>query len=587
MKIISLCTIIFMLVFNVLCEENADNGWNISFSPREVTAVKGLCAHISCTFTYPVAENPIQSVIWQSCVAKDKCNLIFQNNVEKNKLKKNELGHIKMLEPDLSKNNCSIILKDIKENEKEYTFRIKAKQQYTFNPTVKISIKDEPTLVVPPLSEKVEVNLTCSAPFPCPETPPVITWWIKTKEENYIKLDNNKITQVHSEHVYYSYLTLIPTSDQHDGTVGCDVRYGNKKINTNNTLEVKYVQALQIVGENTLMEGDTLNLTCTFRSHPPASNPVWRFNGNTDNLNTQTSAGTLMIANVGKEHAGIYVCEMTYMNKTLNASITINITEVNILGENRLKKGDTLNLTCSFKNHPQSSSNPVWSFNGDADKLKNQASAANLIIDNVTKEHAGIYACEMTYMKKTLNASITVDITGVLDFLLSIPNIFTFVAGMAFSALIFSVILCCWVCCHRGKKQKVPTANPDAEINLETVQTDVAQNGTTEQTPLHEQPDGETPKTPATPTDGAEEDEALGTEAREVDYASIDYSLLKDKPPEEAETEPTDTDYAEIKKDRTKDWKDTEDPQDGDEQVETFDQKEMGAEEELYSQVPQ
>lgn len=308
-----------MLVFSVLCRGQANNGWNITFNPTEVNAVQGLCAHILCTFSYPDDAKPIEEVMWQMCDKHNKCNNIFKQNNNKN-----EAEQIGKLKPDLSKNNCSIIIKDIEEDEKEYKVKIKGKKGENVS-TIKIRIQAEPTLVVPLLSEKVEVNLTCSAPFPCPETPPVITWWIKTKEENDIKLDNNKITKIPSEHVYYSNLTLIPKSELQNGTVGCDARYGNKTI-TKKTLLVIYVQALQIVGKNTLMEGDTLNLTCTDRSHPPASNPVWRFNGNTDNLNTQTSAGTLMIANVGKEHAGIYVCEMTYMNKTLNASITINIT---------------------------------------------------------------------------------------------------------------------------------------------------------------------------------------------------------------------------------------------------------------------
>lgn len=110
----------------------------------------------------------------------------------------------------------------------------------------------------------------------------------------------------------------------------------------------------------------------------------------------------------------------------------------------------------------------------------------------------------------------------------------------------------------------------------QTVQTDVAQRGTNEQTPLHGQPDGGTLNT-AAPTDEAEEDEAVEMQERDLDYASIDYSLLKDRPPEEVEREPTDTDYAEIKRHVRGDVKQMEALQDGD------DQKQMEGEEELYS----
>lgn len=114
------------------------------------------------------------------------------------------------------------------------------------------------------------------------------------------------------------------------------------------------------------------------------------------------------------------------------------------------------------------------------------------------------------------------------------------------------------------------------------MQTDVAQSGTNEQTPLHGELNGGTLNTGA-PTDGAEEEEAVEMQAREADYASIDYSLLKNRPPEEVEREPTNTDYAEVKRQKIGDGKQREDLQDGDDQTETPDQKQMEGEEELYS----
>lgn len=122
--------------------------------------------------------------------------------------------------------------------------------------------------------------------------------------------------------------------------------------------------------------------------------------------------------------------------------------------------------------------------------------------------------------------------------------------------------------------------NKDVFCMYQMVQTDVAQTGTNEETPLHGQLNGGNPNT-AGPTDGAEEEGAVGMDAKEYDYASIDYSLLKDRAPEEGEKEPTDTDYAEIKRDKRGDGKEREVLQDGDDQIETQDQ--MEGEEELYS----
>ncbi|XP_067221898.1 sialic acid-binding Ig-like lectin 14 isoform X2 [Chanodichthys erythropterus] len=521
MQIISSCTILSILVLNILCKGNENKHWSITFNPPEVTAVPGLCVLISCTFTYPDKAKPIDNVQWIECNENGECkNDIFKQNVstkDKNKQeeKKTETERIKMLEPDLSKNNCSIIMKDIKaEDEHEYAFRVEGQHphKYTYKSRVKIIIQDEPIMAVPPLSDGVEANLTCSAPFPCPATPPDIKWWIKTREGNITNPEDDNITLITSTSLYLSTLTLTPTSELHSATVGCDVNYGDKNINTNQTLGVMYVQTLRILGNDTVREGDTLSLICTVESHPPSSDPVWSFNGSTDTITNHTSAENLMITNVGEEHAGIYVCEMTYRNKTLKASITISV----------------------IRDTNESKINESLSPGGENKPGKND----------------------------TLNANQT--------------------TGMACSAIIFSMILCCWVFCHRGKKHKVLTENPNTDINLETVQTDVAQSGTNEQTPLHGEPNGGTLNT-GVPTDGAEEEEAVEMQSREADYASIDYSLLKNRPPEEVEREPTNTDYAEVKRQKKGDGKQREALQDGDDQTETPDEKQTEGEEELYS----
>ncbi|XP_073674431.1 sialic acid-binding Ig-like lectin 12 [Garra rufa] len=237
---------------------------------------------------------------------------------------KTETEEIEWLEPDLTKNNCSIIIEEIKEDDKKYAFKIVGENSN--NSKVKIIIQDEPAMKVPLLSEGQEANLTCSAPFPCPETPPKITWWIKTRGENKIDLTEYNITLTTTNSFHLSTLILTPTIDLHNATVGCDVSYGRKNISTNMTLKVMYVKPLLILGNGKVTEGDNLSLNCTVESHPPSSVPVWSFNGNTDRFMNQTSAEYLTITNVTKEHAGVYGCTSTYKNKTLNAFITINVT---------------------------------------------------------------------------------------------------------------------------------------------------------------------------------------------------------------------------------------------------------------------
>ncbi|XP_016128437.1 sialic acid-binding Ig-like lectin 14 [Sinocyclocheilus grahami] len=390
MQIISCCTILFILLLNMLCTGKENKDGNIIFDPPEVTAVSGLCALISCTFTQ--GKTQLQTVQWKVCNKPSECKTIFE--MPNRRRKQSETEQIKWLEPDLSKNNCSSIIKEIKEDEREYAFTIVGHGQNSHNSNVKIIIQDEPIMYVPLLSEGEEANLTCPAPFPCPETPPEITWWIKTREGNIIDLKDNIITLITSKILYLSTLTLTPTSDLHNATVGCDVSYGSKNISTSGTLEVMYVKTLRILGNGKVMEGDTVSLNCSVESHPPSSDPVWSFNGTTDIVMNQTSAESFTITNVRKEHAGVYGCMRTYRNKILNASITVVV----IRDTNESKVNESFS--------PGSENMPL----------------------NDTR-----------------------NTTGIEDFLnnLDMSKILTFVAGMVCSALIFSVVLCCYVFCHR------------------------------------------------------------------------------------------------------------------------------------------
>lgn len=94
------------------------------------------------------------------CNKNGKCNIdssIFKGTVstqQKNKLEEKETDteRIKMLESDLTKNNCSIIMKDIKaEDENEYAFRVEGygTKKNTYTPKVKIIIQGNACLCLP------------------------------------------------------------------------------------------------------------------------------------------------------------------------------------------------------------------------------------------------------------------------------------------------------------------------------------------------------------------------------------------------------------------------------------------------------
>nr|XP_055053815.1 myelin-associated glycoprotein-like [Misgurnus anguillicaudatus] len=222
MHLISSCIILFMMILNILCQGTEIKDWNISFTPAEVTAVPGVCVVISSTFSYPNTAKPKNLQLYQ-CKDGNQCNGVTEKT--------------KVIKCDLDKNKCNIIINNISaEDEGEYAFRVEGDQSYTYRPRFKITIQDKPVINIPPLREGQEANLSCSAPAPCPKTPPDITWWIKQNEKS-IKL--KKITFTTSEGFYVATLTIMPTADLHNATIECKATYGNTIISTSMTIEVK------------------------------------------------------------------------------------------------------------------------------------------------------------------------------------------------------------------------------------------------------------------------------------------------------------------------------------------------------------
>uniref|UniRef100_A0A674CWY2 Ig-like domain-containing protein n=1 Tax=Salmo trutta TaxID=8032 RepID=A0A674CWY2_SALTR len=101
--------------------------WNIIFSPAEITAEKGLYAVLSCTFTHPDNIKPT-TAIWFKCLTNDRCdqdrNIIFHSETP-SKAQEGFKQRVSLLETDLTKKNCSVIINDIRENDAgEYQCRM-------------------------------------------------------------------------------------------------------------------------------------------------------------------------------------------------------------------------------------------------------------------------------------------------------------------------------------------------------------------------------------------------------------------------------------------------------------------------------
>uniref|UniRef100_A0A8C8CLN7 Ig-like domain-containing protein n=1 Tax=Oncorhynchus tshawytscha TaxID=74940 RepID=A0A8C8CLN7_ONCTS len=253
------------------CPSASSSSWTITVSPAEITAEKGLCAVISCTFTHPDNIKPTAAV-WFKCPTKGKCDEDKIRIVHSNKPSKAQEGYkqrVSLLETDLTKKNCSVIINDIRENDAgEYQFRLPKSSHACCSPTADyvsllFSLTQKPSVLTPPLTEGEPATLTCTAPGMCSGTPPNITWTWRGTGDNITELRDNitiqereDLTNVTTTH--FSMLTFTPTAKHHGTNVTCLVSF-NGRITTKKTLTMnvarRYTISLPVRNHtNTTME---------------------------------------------------------------------------------------------------------------------------------------------------------------------------------------------------------------------------------------------------------------------------------------------------------------------------------------------
>ncbi|CAI5662077.1 unnamed protein product [Oreochromis niloticus] len=408
--------------------QHCDRGYCVTLSERKLTAEAGLCVVIPCSFTTAANFTP-KHIVWYKCKASQtKCSddkIIFHSNKNNKKVQSAFKGRVSRLEPDVSQKNCSIIINDLKKSYSgSYQLRVTGElneQQdgFTFIPRVNVSVKglkQNPTVMIPTLTEGQQATLTCTAPGLCSGSVPEITWTWRGAggTESYITgnstdFKTENLTDVTQRHV--STLTFNPSADHDNTNVTCKIHFtGEATTETTSGLNVNYVKEVNITGVTTVRDNEALNLTCNVHSFPP-SLIIWSKLGSNEKLHTDTGSANLVITNVTAGDAGQYVCTAKYMNKTLQDKVNVTVIYTTV------KEGDVLNLTCTVESFPATL--VVWKKCRSKTKLHSETytdlhsdtGSATLVVYNVTTEHSGQYICTAKYLNMIPTSYLNVTVS--------------------------------------------------------------------------------------------------------------------------------------------------------------------------------
>ncbi|XP_051969308.1 myelin-associated glycoprotein-like [Xyrauchen texanus] len=285
-----------IIISSVLLHTQSAGDLYFAVMPHRVTALKGSCVQIPCTFNIFNFEDKIQKTrsiygVWLKKISQftHKDSFIAFNGSQ-NIIK--GFSDIQMI-GNLSEGNCTTVFYDIMKNHSDfYFFRLEMEPNvftaiFNTNPdasadsskTVKIDVTDSPQ---PPelkpsdlayMMENTTVNVSCSAEAPCPKLPPKLSWTNIPKPAIITTQLQEKPDKTLS---VFSQITFKASYMDHRKNISCTVTYPR---NTSNDTTVETTMMLRVLfppkETHVIIEpsasvsvGTNVTLTCKSKANP-------------------------------------------------------------------------------------------------------------------------------------------------------------------------------------------------------------------------------------------------------------------------------------------------------------------------------
>ncbi|KAM9782774.1 sialic acid-binding Ig-like lectin 5 [Neosynchiropus ocellatus] len=247
-----------------LKETCAHGGFCVTLDDEVITAERGLCVEIPCSFKIPQSFTPLH-MLWYRCQRQhqERCDHssgpIYSSD-RSSAIRKGFEGRVSLLESDVSQGNCSIIINDLSPSDSGwYQLRVISHDNgFTYGRKQQISVRglsQKPILDVPQLKEGQLTALTCTAPGLCSGSEPTISWRWEGKGKTQ-QLTGGNITAQKSASLgavrrqYSSALMFSASSEHHSSSITCTVVFKRGwTTEEKKTLEVQYLKSVTITGQ--------------------------------------------------------------------------------------------------------------------------------------------------------------------------------------------------------------------------------------------------------------------------------------------------------------------------------------------------
>uniref|UniRef100_A0A8C1IVL7 B-cell receptor CD22 n=1 Tax=Cyprinus carpio TaxID=7962 RepID=A0A8C1IVL7_CYPCA len=245
------------LIFLLMIHGVSSAGWGVSYRHSHICALKNSSVIMSCTFTYPTGHQ-IEKVFWTKNTVKnadDEFPDLSEDPEYSQRLQ--YLGD--------KQQNCTIRLSHVtQKDEHKYCFRFRTNEdKWLGKPGVTLTVTDLQVEAPERVTEGHNVSLTCKSS--CTLTDRATFIWYRNSQPLTERRDRN------------NQLLLQSVRREDAGRYSCAL-HGHSYISPAAHLSVTYPPrnvSVSITGSGVIVEGDSVTLSCSSDSNPPALNFSW------------------------------------------------------------------------------------------------------------------------------------------------------------------------------------------------------------------------------------------------------------------------------------------------------------------------
>ncbi|XP_034553704.1 sialic acid-binding Ig-like lectin 10 isoform X2 [Notolabrus celidotus] len=405
------------------------------------------------------------------------------------------------------------------------------------------------------------LNLTCNIE----SFPPSLITWTKLSDKNMQRgtetnLQNNASTIQENqtatclqEGVGEVTLSISNVTAKDSGLYVCTAKHLNNTLMEEADVKVIYMKTPVITGNVSLNRGDALNLTCSVESFP-LSHITWTLPRSDTDLQNDTGSSTLIISNVKAENSGRYICTAKHLNSTVTVFSDVSVTWFPSIFKNSGCEIQSRVLTCVCLSEGFPLPTIKWPLLKNHTQYSVITAVTNHIVNSTltltVQDHSNTSAeCVSSNENGEVKESLTI--------LINMPEkqdqswgskIFSWLEVLL--AFLLGVLLTAVLCllakkCHR--QRQMTSGNLNKTLEMVTSQEDPLIDAGQEAEDDHTYDQEVTEGGEAVAEEKTTSDPDVGP--KDVEYASIDFTVLKRKTVKKQETtETTETEYAEIKK---------------------------------------